>query len=88
MAVIVDLHKNFKKQLAKAPKKYQEQFSKKLDIFFENPFNPVLNNHQLNGELKNLRSINITGDIRAIYEEVDKDTFLFLSIASHSKLYD
>ena len=88
MAVIVDLHKNFKKQLAKAPKKYQEQFSKKLDIFFENPFNPVLNNHQLHGKLKGQHSINITGDIRAIYEQIDKNTVLFLSIASHSKLYD
>ena len=88
MAVIVDLYKNFKKQLAKMPKKYQEQFSKKLDIFFENPSNPVLNNHQLNGELKNLRSINISGDIRAIYEQINKNTVLFLSIASHSKLYD
>lgn len=70
------------------PKKYQEQFSKKLDIFFENPFNPVLNNHQLNGKLKNLRSINVTGDIRIIYEQVNKNTALFLKIARHSKLYD
>ena len=65
--MIVDFHKNFKKRLIKMPKKYQEQFSKKLDIFFENPFNPVLNNHELTGELKNLRSINVTGDIIAIY---------------------
>jgi len=70
------------------PKKYQEQFSKKLDIFFENPFNPVLNNHQLSGGMKSMRSINMSGDIRAIYEQIDKNTFLFLTIASHSKLYD
>ncbi len=86
--MIVDLHKNFKKQLAKMPKEHQEQFSKKLDIFFENPFNPILNNHQLHGELKNKSSINITGDIRVIYEQIDKNTVLFLTIANHSKLYD
>ncbi len=84
----VGFRKHFKKQLAKMPQKYQEQFSKKLDIFFENPFNPVLNNHQLSGELKNMRSINITGDIRAIYEQIGKNKVLFLMIASHSKLYD
>ena len=84
----VGFRKYFKKQLAKMPQKYQEQFSKKLDIFFENPFNPVLNNHQLSGELKNLRSINVTGDIRAIYEQINKDKVLFLKIDNHSNLYD
>ncbi len=45
--MIVDFHRNFKKQLNKLPKKHQIQFSKKLEIFYENPFDPILNNHLL-----------------------------------------
>ena len=86
--MIVDFHKKFKKQLSKMPKKYQEQFSAKLDIFYENPFDIVLNNHKLNGQIKNLRSINITGDIRVVYEQTDENIALFLKIGSHSELYD
>lgn len=86
--MIVDFHRDFKKDLKKLPKKHQEQFFKRLDIFFKNQFHPILNNHQLSGNLKSMRSINITGDIRAIYEQIDKNTVLFLIIASHSELYD
>lgn len=84
----VGFNKNFKKRFDKLPKNIQEQFFNKLNVFLINSFNPILNNHQLRGKLKNMRSINVTGDIRAIYEQVDKNTVLFLTIASHSKLYD
>lgn len=84
----VGFHKHFKRQFDKLPKKNQEHFYKKLDIFITNPFNPILNNHQLSGNMKNMRSINVSGDIRAIYEQIGKDKALFLMIASHSKLYD
>jgi len=86
--MIADFHKDFRKELEKMPKKYQEHFYKKLDIFFENPFHPILNNHQRSGKLENTRSINITGDIRAIYKQTGDERVLFLTIASHSKLYD
>lgn len=82
------LHKNFEKQYKKLPRKVKECFAEKLRLFEANPFNPILNNHKLHGELKNMRSINITGDIRAIYEQLDKNTVVFLMIAPHSKLYD
>ncbi|OGZ64427.1 MAG: hypothetical protein A2402_00190 [Candidatus Staskawiczbacteria bacterium RIFOXYC1_FULL_37_43] len=80
--------KNFKKQYKKLSVKIKKNFEERLGLFEINPFNPILNNHQLRGEMKNLRSVNITGDIRAIYEQVDKNTVLFLMIAKHSKLYD
>lgn len=84
----VGFRKSFKKQFDKLPKKVQNHFYRKLDIFTSNPFDPVLNNHQLSGRMKNMRSINVTGDIRAIYEPVEKHTALFLSITSHSELYE
>jgi len=79
--------KNFKKQFGKLPKKIQDHFYRKLDIFIANPFHPVLNNHQLSGAMKNMKSINVTGDVRAIYEQVDKNKALFLIIGNHNNLY-
>lgn len=84
----VGFTKHFKKQFDKLPKRVQELFYKKLSVFIENPFEPMLNNHQLSGSMKNMRSINVTGDIRAIYEQINKNKVLFLMVAKHSKLYD
>jgi len=84
----VGFRKHFRKQFDKLPKKTQEFFYERLDIFLLDQFDPVLNNHRLHGKFKNLRSINITGDIRATYEQVDDNKVVFSMIASHSKLYD
>lgn len=84
----VGFRKLFKKQLKKLPKKIQEQFSVRLEVFIDNPFDPVLNNHRLSGKLKHLRSINVTGDVRAIYEQISGDKALFFMIGDHSELYD
>jgi addiction module RelE/StbE family toxin len=85
--MVVNFHRDFKKELRALPKKYQEQFFKRLDMFFQNPHHIVLNNHKLSGKLKNMRSINITGDLRVIYEQININTVLFLTIANHNKLY-
>ncbi len=84
----VGFNKNFEKQFDKLPKNIQEQFFSRLNIFLVNSFNPILNNHQLHGKLKNMRSINVSGDIRAIYEEVSESKVVFLEIGNHSNLYD
>ena len=86
--MIIDLRKDFKKNLYKLPQKQREQFYARLLIFSENPLEPILNNHELHGKLKGQHSINITGDIRAIYEKIGEERVLFLTISSHSKLYD
>jgi len=87
----VDYSRVFAKQLKKAPLKIKEAFRKRREIFFENPFNPQLNNHQLTGDYKEHRSINITGDWRVIFtetlDEEDNKTILFKFIGTHSQLY-
>ena len=85
--MIIDLRKDFKKDLYKLPQKQREQFYERLLIFSKNPLEPILNNHQLHGKHKNARSINVTGDIRAIYEQVSENRVLFLKIDNHNNLY-
>lgn len=83
----IDYHKKFYKTFDKLPVKMQEKFYERLRIFSQNPFNVVLNNHALTGEYRGYRSIDITGDLRAIFELIDKDTSLFIMVDTHSNLY-
>ena len=47
-----------------------------------------LNNHKLVGKYTGSRSINVTGDYRAIYEKRDVDVIYWASIGTHAQLYD
>ncbi len=82
----IDFHKKFNKKFKKFPKKVREQFYEKLAIFEINQFDPLLNNHPVHYPYEGCKSINITGDIRALYEVKD-DTAIFIRIGSHSELY-
>ena len=87
----VDYSKTFDKQLRKSPLKIKIAFRKRLKLFLENAFHPLLNNHPLSGKLSGYRSINITGDWRAIYSSVNNAkgeiTVVFEMIGTHSQLY-
>ena len=82
----VKFTKKFQKQYEKSPKGIKKAFEEKLDIFTSDKFYPTLNNHQLAGKLNGYRSINVTGDWRAVYRETD-DFVLFELLGTHSQLY-
>lgn len=80
--------KKFIKSYQKTPLKIRTSLKKRLAIFEKTPFSPVLNNHPLRGIYKNYRSINITGDWRAIYRpEKSGKKAIFKLIGTHSQLY-
>jgi addiction module RelE/StbE family toxin len=81
-----DYHKDFKKNYAKLPPKTRDKFKERLRLFNENPHAPELNNHGLHGKYAGCRSINVTGDLRAIYE-IREERIHFLDINTHSNLY-
>ena len=78
---------HFKKLYCKAPLKIRQQFDRRLDIFIHNSFDPRLNNHALMGNLLGKRSINITGDWRAIYSISQEGIIIFELLGTHSQLY-
>lgn len=80
-------HSNFDKQYKKLRKNEQKRVKEKLDLFLSDEFNPILNNHPLKGGYQNYRSINITGDLRAIYKLQDADVRIFVAVDTHSNLY-
>jgi len=80
--------KRFVKQLKKQPVPVQKTFMARLQIFAQNPYDGQLRRHALKGKLKGFYSIDVTGDVRAIYEIVDDEIYLYQMIGSHSQLYN
>ena len=83
--------KVFRKQYRKASKNIHSAFSERLELFQADPFHPFLHNHALTGSYKGFRSINITGDWRALYMEnrfVTGEIIIeFKLFGTHSQLY-
>ena len=78
--------KAFIKQAKKLSPQMRQQLKERLAYFSENPLNRILRNHALNGRYKNYRSINITGDVRALYLQKENEA-IFDAIGTHSQLY-
>ncbi|MDO8617438.1 MAG: type II toxin-antitoxin system mRNA interferase toxin, RelE/StbE family [Candidatus Uhrbacteria bacterium] len=83
----VHFHKKFQKRYKKLRLSEQKQLWQRLDIFTIDCFHPTLNNHALQGKYIGYRSINVTGDLRAIYKLTNQNVYLFLTIDTHGHLY-
>ena len=83
----IHYHRNFKKQFKRLSKKIQDKFETRVVTFLRDLYSIELNNHSLSGEWGGHRSIDITGDIRAVYR-VESEINLFVAMGSHSQLYE
>ena len=79
--------RQFKKRKKKLPVRVGKRLEERLLLFSEDPFNPVLRNHVLAGEYAGYRSIDITGDWRAVYETQLGDVAYFVDVGTHAYLY-
>lgn len=84
--MVVDFHKDFIKSSNKLTLQQKSKLTQRLKLFEQNQFNPILNNHSLRGKYLGFRSINITGDLRAIYGK-EGENVIFVAVDSHSNLY-
>ncbi len=82
----IQLHRNFKKQYEKLTDSQKRKFKERRNIFLQDEFNPILNNHALKGAYQGYRSINVSGDIRVIFK-TENQHVIFVKIGSHSSLY-
>ncbi len=66
-------------------------FAERSQLFQTDPFHPFLHNHALKGMYKGYRSINVTGDWRALYMESRSASgeviIEFKLFGTHSQLY-
>ena len=88
--MIIKYSPSFIKTMKKIDIRIRNRFKQKILIFSINPIHPRLRNHPLRGEYLGKRSIDITGDWRAIYEEKNEGeeiTAYFIALGTHSQLY-
>ena len=77
----------FLKQLHRQTPKIQQKFYERLELWQHDPWHALLRVHTLHGRYHGFYSINITGDMRALYQIVEENLVLFDSIGTHSQLY-
>jgi len=69
----------------------QKKVKERISLCVQNPTNQLLNNHALTGKFQGYRSINITGDWRAIYSIRinlnSEQEYYFELVGTHSQLY-
>lgn len=80
-------HKHFLKAYDRLQKNLQKKVDDKILIFSENPYQKELNNHTLSGKWLFHRSINITGDCRAVFRHLSQDDVIFVIVGTHHQLY-
>ena len=85
--ISIQYHKKFKKQYYLLPQPVQAKFDKRLRLFIKDPYAPQLRIHPLKGRFVGYWSINITGDVRAIYRQHGDTIIIFVLIGTHSQLY-
>lgn len=84
--MIIIYHKGFERNYKKLSSKEKNKLKERLQLFVKDEFNPILNNHALKGKYLGYRSINISGDLRALYK-TEGNHIIFVVMGSHSKLY-
>ncbi len=76
----------FEKQYKKLPDKIKKKFIQRVGILVTDGRNPSLRVHTLAGNKYPMKSMNVTGDYRALFI-VEKNTITFYNIGTHSELY-
>lgn len=79
--------KSFDKQYTKLSVKTKDRFKNRLKLFIDDPFDAKLRNHPLKGRYLGYRSLDVTGDVRALYTVKGGVVIIFGFIGSHSQLY-
>ncbi len=77
----------FEKKLKKISPQIKNHFYDRLTLFELDKFHSSLNNHSVEKAFPGCRSINITGDYRAIFKEVSENGVIFLLIGTHAEIY-
>lgn len=83
--------RKFLKEYGHSTPSIQKAVKKRIDLFRKDSFHPQLRNHPLSGKYAGYRSINITGDWRAVFlttEKADSEVIVsFEMLGTHSQLY-
>jgi len=79
--------RSFDKSYSKLIPQIREAFVVRRNLFLIDQTHPLLEDHPLKGKWIGYRSINITGDVRAVYR-TEGAVAIFFDIGTHDYLFD
>jgi addiction module RelE/StbE family toxin len=85
--MVVKFEKTYLKQYKKLPARLKTQANRRIQLFVDGKNDPQLRDHELSGKDAGYRSININGDVRALYYKDGETIVIFAFIGTHSQLY-
>ena len=74
------------KKILKNDNTFEVILKEKLNIFQNNPYDPILKTHKLSGKLNDLLSFSINYDIRIIFYFYQNKA-VFIDIGNHKEVY-
>ena len=83
----VSFTKKFIKQFRKLPNKGQQQFHDRLELFLNDQYHFLLRRHALKGKYAGYHSIDISGNLRAMFRYQSGNSVMFSLIGTHAQLY-
>lgn len=92
MKKVIRRTKRFEKAFSKLPKKVQQKFIERLEMFVSDQNAESLKIHPLKGNMKDCFAFSVTGDVRSIYRKQiinngEVFVFTFIDIGGHSAVY-
>lgn len=83
----IRFHQCFDKRFKKLLPKFKEKVLAAIRKFEINPFDPILKNHALAGQLLGKRAFSVTGDIRIVFEEYDDYLLvIMIDVGTHNQV--
>jgi mRNA-degrading endonuclease YafQ of YafQ-DinJ toxin-antitoxin module len=80
------LHRSFEKSYARQELGVKAAFRERRNLLLIDPDHPLLNCHPLQGKWKGYWSMNVNGDVRAVFK-TEGFFAIFVEIDTHGRLY-
>lgn len=82
---IIHPTKRFQRSYKKLPKKIREDFSDKIEVFQNNPFEKTLRTHKLRGSLGDSHAFCLKDGFRVLVNFSDEDVVLLVDVGNHDE---
>ena len=73
----------FKRSFKKLPSTIKKNFNKRIEIFYQDPFDPILETHKLKGKLDEYYSFYLCDGYRVLFDFVESEVILLVNVGSH-----
>lgn len=73
----------FKRSFKKLPPYIQDDFDRRIKIFFKNPFDPSLHTHKLSGNLTDYYAFYLRDGYRVLFDFEKNDVVILVNVGSH-----